>query len=498
MKQRQILYNALSTLAQVIGSAAALFFLYRFLIRTIGIDRLGIWSLVLAAGSVMTLANQGFSTSIVKFVAKYAARENSADVSALIQTAIISVGLAVAALSAGLYPIAKWVLAAVVPRAHIAETLAILPFALISLWLDILEGILQAGLAGHELITLCNSLELGGAASYLLLAFILVPVHGLLGLAWAQTFQCAALVIVTWFLLRRRVPQLPPIPLRWNRSLFREMTSYGVHFQLITAAQALREPVTKTLLTRFGGLAYTGFYDLAYRWVFTFRELIAQSNQVLVPTVSRLHESDPKAIPAVYRESYRLIFYLSVPAFASLVVLSPLVSRVWIGRHEPIFVTFVAILAAGWLVNILANPSYVVDLGTGALRWVTVGCLTTAVLNAGLGFLAGHLAGGFAVVGATAFSLATGYLVILVAYHREHRVSFRELLPNESGMILGPSVIGALLFLPFLCASPAHSLLSLRLTLGSLAALLLMAFIPMWRHPMRKRLVRWVFSRVPA
>ena len=75
MNQKRILLNAVTTFVQVAGSAATLFFLYRFLVRTIGVERLGIWSLVLATTSAVTLANQGFSTSVTKFVAKYAARE---------------------------------------------------------------------------------------------------------------------------------------------------------------------------------------------------------------------------------------------------------------------------------------------------------------------------------------------------------------------------------------------------------------------------------------
>src|SRR5271163_3322446 len=104
MRQRQIFWNAATTIAQVIGTACALFVLYRFLIRTIGIGRLGIWSLVLATTSVVTLANQGFSTSIVKFVATYSARGDYRDVSLLLQTAVISIALALAVVSAGLYP----------------------------------------------------------------------------------------------------------------------------------------------------------------------------------------------------------------------------------------------------------------------------------------------------------------------------------------------------------------------------------------------------------
>lgn len=498
MMRRQIISNALTTFAQVIGSAATLFFLYRFLIRAVGLERLGIWSLVLATTSVVTLANQGYSTSIVKFVAKYAAREQPDEVSLLMQTAVVTIGLALAVVSAALYPVSKWILILVLPHKSLAEALAILPLALVSLWLTILEGVLQACLAGLQRITICNYLEFGGSVSYLGLAFLLVPGRGLLGLAYAQAIQSAAILVITWLLLRRQMKALPIVPHRWSRSLFSELAAYGLHFQLITSSQALREPVTKALLTKFGGLALTGLYDMAARCVVTLRELLVQSNQVLVPTISHLQERDPKSIPAVYRESYRLIFFLAVPAFTSLAVVSPFISRVWIGRYEPVFVEFVAILCAGWIVNVLANPAYVMDLGTGSLLWVSVGCISTAVLNAVLGFLWGRRFGGPAVVATAAFSLAIGYLIVLAAYHLDNRVPFSHLLPKESGGILATSSLGVLLVLPFLRATPAHANFSLLLKASAVTVLIALILITMWIHPMRQRLLRWVFTRVPA
>lgn len=495
MRQRQLFFNALTTSIQVIASAAILFLLYRFLIRTIGMEGLGIWSLVLATTSVVALAHQGFSASIIKFVAKYAARESFEEVSLLIQSAVISVGLAVALIAAGLYPIARWVLALVIPRASLAEACAILPFALISLWCNIMQGILQAGLAGHQWITLCNYLELGGSLSYLLLAFALVPHHGLLGLALAQAFQAAVFVALTWALLRRKLPQLPLFPRRWSRDLFREIAPYGFHFQFITASQSLREPVVKALIAKFGGLAMTGLYDLASRWVVTFRELIVQANQVLVPAVSHIQERDPESLPLLYRESYRVVFFLAVPTFAGVTVLSPLVSRVWIGRYEPIFVEFVVILAAAWLVNILSNPAYVLDLGTGALRWVAIGCITTAVLNASLGFLAGYYFGGVAVVAASAFSLACGYILVLSAYHLANRVPFAVLLPTESRELFFSSAICAAIVLPLLMSLGALAAWPWQLAVAGASTPIAVLLIPIWRHPLRKRLLRWAFSQ---
>jgi len=500
MKSRRIALNALTTVGQTFGTALTLFFLYRFLIRAVGLERLGIWSLVLATTSVVWLANQGFSNSLVTFVAKYAARERPDDVSLLIQTAVLSIALALGAISIGLYPAARSILRLVLPQKSFPEACAILPLALVSLWLTVLEGLLQAGLAGHALIAECNYLEMSGSLSYLFLAFAFVPRHGLLGLACAQTAQAAAILAITWFLLRRRVPSLPIVPWQWSRARFRELAAYGLHFQVITASQALREPVTKALITKFGGLAFTGFYDLAARAVITLRELIVQANQVLIPMIASLQERDPESIPGVYRESYRLIFFLAIPAFASLAVASPLISRIWIGRYELAFVEFVAILSAGWLVNVLANPAYVVALGTGALRWVSIGCISTVALNATLGFLAGHFAtafgiGGVAVACASAFSLAVGYVIVLAAHHIERGVSFSQLLPEESRTILAASLIAAVILLPIVCSRASRMTVSGNVTT---ALLLMLVVIPVWLHPMRQRVFHWVFSRVSS
>ena len=191
MRQKQILWNAATTSAQVIGTACALFALYRFLIRTIGVERLGIWSLVLATTSVVMLANQGFSTSIVKFVAKYVACGKVESVSVLIQTALLSTAAALTVLCITLYPVARWILRLVLPGARLGDAYAILPYAFLSLWINIAGSILLAGLAGHELITHRNYVVLAGSEFYLALAFLLVPRYSLLGLAYAQTAQTA-------------------------------------------------------------------------------------------------------------------------------------------------------------------------------------------------------------------------------------------------------------------------------------------------------------------
>ncbi|MFX0141665.1 MAG: hypothetical protein ACFFDN_48960, partial [Candidatus Hodarchaeota archaeon] len=93
MQKRQILINAIMSAAQIVIISGILFILYRFLLNTIGVEQLGVWSLVLATTSITQIAGFGLSGSVVKFVAKYIARRDNENISGVIQTAAITVSV---------------------------------------------------------------------------------------------------------------------------------------------------------------------------------------------------------------------------------------------------------------------------------------------------------------------------------------------------------------------------------------------------------------------
>ena len=134
MKKRQVLINAGMSLLQIVVMSVVLFILYRFLLRTIGVAELGIWSLVFAATSVTQIANLGLSASVVKFVAKYIARERTDTVTEILQTATLSVGIFVGALLIADYPMVRWLLSLIVPGQSLHAALDIVPFAFIAFW----------------------------------------------------------------------------------------------------------------------------------------------------------------------------------------------------------------------------------------------------------------------------------------------------------------------------------------------------------------------------
>ena len=66
INKKKIAISAGSSIIQTVVSGITVFILFKYILKTIGPEKLGIWSLVLAASSMVQVANLGMSGSIVK------------------------------------------------------------------------------------------------------------------------------------------------------------------------------------------------------------------------------------------------------------------------------------------------------------------------------------------------------------------------------------------------------------------------------------------------
>lgn len=493
LKKRRVLLNAFASGLQVVVTGAVLFFLYRYLLNTIGVERFGIWSVVLSTTSVANLANLGFSASVVKFVSKYLSKGEDRAVADLIQTSIVSAGTLVGLILLLAYPFASWFLGLIISAGNLKEALSILPYALVSLWMLVVAGVAMAGLDGYQRIDIRSNILVLSALFNLALCFVLVPKYGLVGLAIAHVAQSALVLLTSWIMLRRSLSLLPFFPKKWDRKLFWEMAGYGLNFQVIPISQMFCDPVTKALLTKFGGLAMVGYYEMANRMLLQFRMLLVSANQVLLPVIAELHEKNSGLIRKIYIDSYGIMIYLTLPAYAVFVAFTPVISAVWIGRYEPIFALFSVLLTGSFFINTLGIPAYFSGLGIGRLKWITLGHVATAVMNAVLGLAFGHILGGIGVVIAWIISWMTGTAMFVVSHHFAQKIPLKELLPSESVWLA--AACSAFAIVSFFICPKANCNVTAGV-FGQILILLLLVLIPFWNHPMRKRLTGLIISNL--
>jgi len=490
MNRRRVVVNTAASVLQVIGVSIAWLLLSRFLLRTIGAEKMGIWSVVLAAASATHAGALGLPGSLARFVAKYAAYEDHQKVSRLLQTAYLSTGLSLGIVLLVFHPVAVRVLPLFIAAGGIGEALTILPPAMMSVWLMALVAITMGAFDGYQRMEIRSGLSTGSTIIYAIFAAFLVRKYGLLGLAYAQILQYLCVYFFGVVILRAFVP-LPFIPRVWDRGLFREMIRYGASLQLISLSQMAYGPTTKALLASFGGLSMVGYYEIAERLVIQLRSLIVAAHRVLVPIVAELTEVAPKRIQSVYATVTQATFFVSIPFYSAVIIFVPVVSLAWIGKCERYFVWPAMLCTVGWALNTLTVPSYNIYMGTGSLKWNTLSHILTAVLNIGLGWSLGSIWKGWGVIIGWVIALMLGSILVPFAYHIENHSSWR-IWTTRSNLIL--LVSGGTIALVSWVLSNWSTRGSLSLPQQVLLAggLALLNLVPAWYHPVRRRIQTWL------
>jgi O-antigen/teichoic acid export membrane protein len=496
MYSRQTVRNALFSVGQVLVNGVATFVLYRFALGRVGPVLFGVWTLVTAVAAVTRMSDAGLAGGVVKFVAQYVAREDERAVTEVVATSVTSISvISAVVLVAGYFPL-RWYLARVVSSEVLSVAVGLLPWVLAGLWLNIMAGIFLAALDGYQRIDLRCAVLMGGVAVLLAASLAGVPTWGVTGLVLAQALQGGFTLVCGFLVLRRVAGHLPALPVGWHRARFREMLGYGTSFQLMSLATIGYDVTTKSLLSRFGGLPAVGYFEMANRLVSLVRGLIISISQVLVPVIADLREREPGAVLSVYRRSLRVLTFITLPSMALGAILAPTISVLWLGRAEPAFVQAMVLLIAGTTVNILGTPAYYVNLGTGHLRWNTVGHVLIGVLNVVLGYVLGSWFGSTGAIAGWAVSLGVGSALITMAYHLSNGIPIRDVAARADVALWSAYMAGfSVAFLGIesargAFASPWASWVSHFLA-G--AALLLAA----WFHPVRHSLILAVGRAVP-
>lgn len=475
---RSVTSNAIANVLQLVICAVLLFVLYRYISTTLGVDKLGVWSVVLATASASRLADLGLSAGVTRFVARYLALGMTQKAAQVVETGVLALSVIVGLIFAGVYPFVGKLLAQLFDGEYLLQALEILPFALVSLWLTIVSSVAQSGLDGCQRMAPRAVLVVLGQTVMVMLAFALLPRWGLVGLAWAQLGQGGVLLVGGWMVLRRNLPELSFIPCRWHRSVFQEMLGYGANVQAANVLMMLVDPLTKALMAKFGGPAAAGCFEIANQVIHRARTLIVAANQAVVPKIAHMVETAPMQLSELYRENIRILVLAALPVYALLFAWGGLFSQLFLGAYQAEFVCFFQVSALAWLLNTFAGPAYFVNLGAGSVGLNTLSNMTMGVVNLLLGVVLGEMYGAIGVAWGYALALMLGSVLLIAVFQMRHAIRWRELILGEDVplvvVFLAVSLIGVADF----------DLLNTVWNLGILLPPLALSVV-FWLHPFR-------------
>lgn len=439
---KKLTVNAISAVVQVVFTALLYFFLYKYLIKNIGVEQLGIWSLILSFSSIANLANLGLTSGLVKFVAEYLTAQDKTKLGKLIFTSVLSMTILFIVLSLIILLGAEFFLKFIIDKKFLQTALEILPYSLASLCINAVGGVFTSVLEGHQKNYIRNFIYIFSGIVMFGGVVLWTPKLHLEGVALAQLIQSVFILLTALIFVLRINPDNKILNWKWSSESFKELFNYGYKFQVVSISQLLYEPATKLLLSKYGGLVLLGHYEMATKAVNQFRALLTNANQVVVPVVAeKAKVQGTSFLQNFYIKMNRVLLLFNLPLSTVLLVATPYISLLWIGHLNYDFIFSMFLLIVSNFINIMCGPAYFSSLGEGRLNILVIAHVAMAIINIVLGLLLGVLIGGYGIIAAWAIALAIGSICVVANYNKSLHVGFFDLFRRDERNLLWVSLI---------------------------------------------------------
>jgi O-antigen/teichoic acid export membrane protein len=412
--QGRLTRNALVSLIQPLTGMFCLFGAYRILTDKVGVEGVGLWSLLVAGSLVARLADVSGSGGLARFVAVERAKTGGGEAVTFIHTVTLTT-LIFNALAGGVFWLASgWLVTRFVEPAMVGEARRMIPWA-----------VLSVVVATPVATTLCSAIDGTQRADqravllsvssvvFLLMTWRLVPQFGGVGFAVAQLLQQVFVIAGAWWLVRRQVPGVGLMPYRWRTSIFKETVGFGAMLQATALASLLTEPTAKLMLNHWGGLALVGYYEFALRLLLQLRGLLVAAVQPIMAAVAGLGD-DRVQLANLLEKATRLSIFAGVGLTLGAVLVSPLYSYLMLGHVRAELVTVVGALAFAFGVNAISVPFYFAAMGRGVMRWNLITQAQAAATILIFGSVFGIMFGGPGVIASLALAIVIASGVTLL------------------------------------------------------------------------------------
>lgn len=392
-----------------------------YIVSKLGIQRFGMWSLVLVITSYFGVLDLGMGASVVKYVAEYNARKDYEAINRLVNG-----GLAIYLTLALIFMVSAFALSNVIlnllriPTELVTEAKFILLIAVVIYSLINVFGVFREVITGLQRMDVTNLIALTVSVPRVFGVVLFLELgYGLRGLIIneALVFALTALLLVLGAFHLLPQLQLGRTFYRWRG--LRQLLNYGIKVQVSQLADLASSQTGKLLLSYFLGLSPVAFYELGSRVVLTSKRLSRVLIGAIVPAASEIDaQGNQTLLCQLYLRGSKYLVLAAAPVLLFVAAAAPLIMAAWMGQGYELSVPVVQLLALGHLVHLLTGVGTTTAKGMGKPEHETRYSLLLLAMNTLLGIALVIRLGFWGVLIATPLSLIVSSLYFMALFHR--------------------------------------------------------------------------------
>jgi len=328
-----MLRNIGSNWVLILVTIAATYVLTPFIIRTLGQEGYGTWTLITAMTGYMSLLALGVPMASVRYLTQDIAEGDSEKMNKTIGTCVglyLMIGAA-ALMVGGALTAALAMFFEVPPSLHVE---AIIACALMAVQVSAgFIGLLPEGImfAHHEFVVR-NVIRIAGVLLRLGLTLAALAVSpSLIALALVQTACLAFDFGVSWLLIRRRYPRVRISIADFDRAVLRRILSFSLYVLLLGAGARLIFETDAVVIGAFMGVGSIPYYIVANSLVVYVMDFVIAIAAVVSPMATKLStEGNTAQLRDIFLRWSKVALSLSVMVGLFLVVFGPAFIGQWI------------------------------------------------------------------------------------------------------------------------------------------------------------------------
>ena len=371
-----------------IAIALCQFIVYSTINKSLGKEALGVWSLVVAATSIGQISSFGFSNSLVRYLPEMLLKKETDTINKMLGTVNFSNFFFTLPILLLLYFPALEYAAHLLTSQQLLVFRSIIPLSMGGLFINNLFLVYSYLLDAMQLYYLRSVIQISGWILFLLLSLLFIPYYGLTGVAIAFFVQNIFQFFIIIGAVSKKSILLKKYPVLFDKFCFKKVFSFGLKSQYINILVIFFDPLVKFFITKNLGLSSTGNYELSNKIVVQARNLLVNTNQVIIPKIV-LHNTNQTADTYfIGIQKKNTVFSVSVGML--LLLFAPVAVELFSNHYDVILMQGIIIINVGWVCNMITSIHYYSCIGLDKMNQLVVYHLLLFITVAALYFFIGN------------------------------------------------------------------------------------------------------------
>lgn len=418
-------------------------------IRYLGLDGYGIWSIIMVTAAYMRIGSAGVKSAFQKYVAEATGTGDFDRANRLLSTGTaLMLGFSVLGVTPIFFFSTQLAHAAGVPDRFLHPASASISLLAIIIFIANTGAAFEAIVTGAQRFDLVRKVNVICALAEAGCIVLLLHLgKGLLAMSVVMAISEFLYIGYCVFISRRILPQIHIRRRYVSRSVVKEFIVFAGSYQLVNIQEVIYNTIMPVAVLRYFGAVVTGAYAVAQRLV---QASMMPQDSFLLPVLSGsslvFASGSVEQMKLLVMKAFKTTFALSVLPLSVVCASGNTIIYAWTGREDKTFESFLVLMSMASLFSALSLLQLVLYRASGKALMDNIRQAIKIVLLLTIGTLGGHL-GLRGILAGLAFTEFTGMVFMFFALrHAFPWFKARMLLPDGFKILLVGGAIAVLSF----------------------------------------------------